>query len=167
MPGELTAFAKRQAASIPAPFAPTLPLQQGQYTIVIFYEHSWTEDRTRPQRLRYGFATLDVGGKTQVLSAEAFACAHEPAAMAAELVREWEGEAARVSEELEKGQRDVARNLASTGGEELSGEGDWVDEEEWVDGKEPENFRLELSYAEEVDELFEALDKSGRLVTDS
>ena len=42
-----------------------------------------------------------------------------------------------------------------------------MDEEEWVDGKEPENFRLELSYAEEVDELFEALDKSGRLVTDS
>lgn len=90
MPGELTAFAKRQAASIPAPFAPTAPLQHGQYTIVIFYEHSWTEDRTRPQRLRYGFATLDVGGKTQVLSAEAFACAHEPAAMAAELVKEWE-----------------------------------------------------------------------------
>ena len=68
-----------------------------------------------------------------MLSAEAFACAHEPAAMAAELVREWEGEAARVSEELEKGQRDVARNLASTGGEELSGEGiGWMRRSGWM-----------------------------------
>jgi hypothetical protein len=83
------------------------------------------------------------------------------------LVREWEIEAARVSEELEKGQRDLARDLAGTGGGELSGEEEWVDEEDWVDGQEPENFRLEVSSPEEVDELFEALEKSGRLLSDS
>jgi hypothetical protein len=161
MPGELTAFAKRQAASIPAPFAPTLPLQQGQCTIVIFYEHSWTEHRNRPQRLRYGFATLDAEGKTQVMSAEAFAHAHEPAALAAELVCEWDAEATRIAEELEQGHRDVARKLAKMDRDELSGE------EEWVDGKEPEGLRIEVSSPEEVDELFEALDKNGRLVCDS
>lgn len=96
MPGELTAFAKRQATSISVPFAPTLPLQQGQYTIVIFYEHSWDNSRERPPRLRYGFATLDAEGKTQVLSAPDFAQAQESAVLAVELVCEWEVEALRV-----------------------------------------------------------------------
>jgi hypothetical protein len=69
MPGELTAFVKRMTGMSPSPFAPTLPLRQGQYTIVIFYEHNWKEDRGHPLRLRYGFATLDSEGKTQVLTA--------------------------------------------------------------------------------------------------
>ena len=63
MPGELTAFVKRMAGMSPSPFAPTSPLRQGQYTIVIFYEHNWKEDREHPLRLRYGFATLDSEGK--------------------------------------------------------------------------------------------------------
>ena len=59
LPRELTAFASRYAARTPSPFVPTLPLEQGRYTIVIFYEHSLKEDKGYPLGLPYGFATLD------------------------------------------------------------------------------------------------------------
>lgn len=133
-------------------------MQQGQYIIVIFYEHSWDNSRERPPRLRYGFATLDSEGKTQVLSAPDFAHAHEPAARAAELIREWEAEVLRVGEELEQGHKNLAKRWAEAGAEWES------DERELLDRNEPESLRLEVSCSEEVDELSGALSESGRLV---
>jgi hypothetical protein len=85
-------------------------------------------------RLRYGFATLDSDGKTQVMSASKSAHAHEPATRATVLVSEFETAAARVCEDLEIGDK---------------------------------SFRLEVSSAAEIDELFKALSQSGRLTTDS
>ena len=166
MPGELTAFAKRMAASIPAPFAPTAPLQHGQYTIVIFYEHSWTEDHAHPTRLRYGFATLDAEGKTQVLSAPEFAQVYESATQATELAREWEQEALRLNKELE---RDHLR--AVRGPVKVEGRGYRLLSDEEVDriiaDDDGPGLRLEESSAAEVDELFEALSKNGRLAVGS
>lgn len=99
-----------------------------------------------------------------MLSAEAFARAHEPAARAAEIVREWEAEAARVVGELEEGHRDLARLVARS---RTSEEREGGKEDEWVNDEEPEGLRLELSCAEEMDELFEALEKNVRLAADS
>ena len=152
------------AGMSPSPFAPTLPLKHGEYTIVIFYEHSWRDDPEHPLRLRYGFATLDAHGKTQVLSASDFAHAYEPAAQkAAALVSEWGLEAGRVCGELERGHRREARRLVRSGG---VGWNYRTDEEidRMVPGLDALGLRLEVSCAAEVDELFGALGKSGRLV---
>jgi len=168
MPGELTAFAKRMAANIPHPFAPTLPLQQGQYTIVIFYEHNymWEDDPEHPLRLRYGFATLGSDGKTRVMSASEVAHAHEPAARAEGLVRDMEAVASSVCEDLEFGNKRRARMLVR------NGEHGWVprpkeelDQMMLNDGSP--GLQLEVGSPAEVDELFKALSQSGRIAAES
>lgn len=154
------------AGMSPSPFAPTLPLKQGQYTIVIFYEHNWDVDREHPFRLRYGFATLDSEGKTQVLSAPEFAQVHEPVAQAAELAREWEQEASRLSKELERSYIRAVR-----GPVEVEGRGYRLLADEEVDriiaDDDASGLRLEESSPAEVDELFGALSKNGRIAAGS
>jgi hypothetical protein len=167
IPGELTAFAKRMAASIPHPFAPTLPLQQGQYTIVIFYEHSyiWEDNPEHPLRLRYGFATLDSDGKTRVMSASEVAHAREPAARAERLVRDMEAAASSVCDDLEFGNKRRARMLVRNGGH------GWVPrskeelDQMMLDDDSP-GLRLEVGCPAEFDELFKALSQSGRMAAD-
>lgn len=159
-PGEAVAFAKRLSARTPSPFAPTLPLSQGEYTILIFHEHSCTDDADQPARLRYGFATLDAEHKTQVLSAADVAHAHHPAAEAAELLQEWAKASSRVCEQLDRGQKRTAYDT------EHSRSGQWSSGANNLefDGSEPVDLGLEVCKPAEVDELFEALRNGGRMV---
>lgn len=129
-----------------------MPLSQGEYTILIFYEHSFTDRKEQPARLRYGFATLSAENKTQILSAADVAHAHEPAAQAAKLLQEWAKASSGVCEQLDRGQKRTAYRLEqSTNTLEFN-------------GSEPVDLRLEVCKPAEVDELFEALRNGGRLV---
>jgi hypothetical protein len=162
LPGHAAAYARRLAAMIPGPFAPTSPLSHGKYTIVIFYENSQTENKEYPTRLRYGFATLDPNGKTQVLNASDLAHAHEPATQADELLAKFEQDSLRVCEELDKGQKRIAKMdtfLKTRSSRAIDPTA--KDLEPRPD--ETNDIFLEVSSAAEVDELFGALGQ-GRMV---
>jgi len=125
------------------------------------------EDKQHPLRLRHGFATLDAEGKTQVVSASDFARARlEPGARATELVREWEEEARRVCGILENKQRRMVRRLVRREG--MPGWSSRTEEEiDRMGVDDVPSLGLEVSSTAEVDELFGALSKSGRLAVDS
>lgn len=143
-----------------------MPLEQGRYTIVIFYEHSFKEDKEYPLRLRYGFATLDSEGKTRVVSASNFAHAHEPDKRATDLAREWEDEAARVCGALENKQRRMVRRLVRREG--MPGWSARTEEEiDRMGVDDVPSLALGVSSPAEVDELLKALGNSGRLATDA
>ena len=101
-----------------------------------------------------------------MISASDFVRALEPSPRATELAREWEEEATRMCVALENAQRSMVRRLVRREG--MSG---------WSARTERENdrmglddvpsLRLEVGSPAEVDELFKALGKSGRLAPGS
>ena len=138
----------------------------GRYTIVIFYENSLKEDKEHPLRLRYGFATLDSEDKTQVIIAPDFAHAFGSSARATDLAHEWEEEAKRVCGAKENEQRKMARRLVVREG--MRG---WRARTKKEIGRmgvdDAPSLRPEVSSPTEVDELFKALSKNGRLATEA
>jgi hypothetical protein len=161
MPGQAAAFAIRLAAMTPAPFAPTTPLTQGKYTLVIIHEKSLEESTKQPTKLRYAFATLDSHGKTQVLSTQDLAHAHLPPQEASFLLQTWEKDSLQVCEDLENDQNRLTKRTAGMTG--LRDTRVLTKEDLKPEPDEPCILRLEVSSAAEVDEVFGALGK-GRMV---
>jgi hypothetical protein len=139
-----------------------LPLEQGRYTIVVFCEHSLKEDKEYPLRLRYGFATLDSEGRTQVVSASDFVRALEPDTQATELAREWEAEAARVCGALENEQRRMVRRLVRREG--MPGWSARTEKEiDRMGADDVPSLTLEVSIPAEVDELFQGVGREWEI----
>ena len=138
---------------------PTEPLSQGRWTIVFVYEHRL--QRGKRLRFRYGFATLDTHGKTRVLDAAAFLREHDPGNLGSKTEAEWEKNAKKLCEDVNREQQEwdewLARDAASNPGSLLGGPHSSADDSTPAE--------LGLCSAWEVDELFTGLGNVGRLAS--
>lgn len=99
-------------------------------------------------------------------SASDFVRALEPSPQATELAREWEEEATRVCGALENEQRRMVRRLVRREG--MPGWSARTEKEiDRMGVDDVPSLRIEVSSPAEVDELFKALGKSGRLAPGS